>query len=51
LRQESLEFLFQYVRDGIAIGGVSVGEERAKIEEVIEYTAPKLPKDKPRYLM
>ncbi|MBR4634349.1 hypothetical protein IKO50_05415 [bacterium] len=35
----------------MAIGGVSVGEERSKIEEVIEYTAPQLPNDKPRYLM
>jgi queuine tRNA-ribosyltransferase len=51
LRQESIDFLFQYARDGIAIGGVSVGEERAKVESVIEYTAPKLPNDKPRYLM
>jgi tRNA-guanine family transglycosylase len=30
---------------------VSVGEEREKVEEVIQYTAPKLPNDKPRYLM
>ena len=51
LRQESLETLSQYARDGIAIWGVSVGEERAKVEEVIQYTAPKLPNDKPRYLM
>ena len=51
LRQESLETLSQYARDGIAIGWVSVGEERSKVEEVIQYTAPKLPNDKPRYLM
>ena len=51
LRQESIDFLSPYARDGIAIGGVSVGEEKEKVQEVIRYTAPKLPNDKPRYLM
>jgi queuine tRNA-ribosyltransferase len=51
LRQESLDFLSEYAWDGIAIGGVSVGEEKEKVQEVISYTAPKLPNEKPRYLM
>ncbi len=51
LRQESLETLSQYARDGIAIWWVSVWEDKEKVQEVIQYTAPKLPNDKPRYLM
>jgi len=51
LRQESVDFLSQYAWDGIAIGGVSVGESKELIREVVEFTAPKLPNDKPRYLM
>ena len=51
LRQESVDFLSSYARDGIAIGGVSVGEEKEKVQEVVFFTTPKLPADKPRYLM
>lgn len=51
LRQESVDFLSQFARDGIAIGWVSVGEDKEKVQEVVAFTAPKLPKDKPRYLM
>ena len=51
LRQQSIDFLSPLARDGIAIGGVSVGEEKGKVQEVVAYTAPKLPQDKPRYLM
>lgn len=51
LRQESIDFLSEYARDGIAIGGVSVGEAKGKVQEVISYTAPNLPREKPRYLM
>jgi queuine tRNA-ribosyltransferase len=36
---------------GYAIGGVAVGEGQAEIKRVVEHTAPKLPADKPRYLM
>lgn len=36
---------------GYAIGGVAVGEEPGMIREAIEFTAPLLPEDKPRYLM
>ena len=51
LRQESVDYLSQFARDGIAIGGVSVGEEKEKVQEVVAFTTPKLPVNKPRYLM
>ena len=35
LRQESIDHLSPYAIDGIAVGGVSVGESRNKIEEII----------------
>lgn len=37
--------------DGFAIGGLSVGEANADMYDTVEFTAPFLPKDKPRYLM
>jgi queuine tRNA-ribosyltransferase len=37
--------------DGIAIGGVSVGEPKEEMFEVVDFTAPLLPAEKPRYLM
>jgi queuine tRNA-ribosyltransferase len=37
--------------DGYAIGGLSVGEPKALMYEMINYTTPLLPQDKPRYLM
>ena len=37
--------------DGHAIGGVSVGEPEAERRAVVEWTAPSLPEEKPRYLM
>ena len=51
MRQQSVEFLSQYAWDGIAVGGVSVGESKDLIREVVEFTVSKLPADKPRYLM
>lgn len=51
LRQKSVDFLSNYARDGIAVGGVSVGEEKKKIQEIVKFTGSKLPQDKPRYLM
>ncbi|MCX6824539.1 MAG: tRNA guanosine(34) transglycosylase Tgt [candidate division SR1 bacterium] len=51
LRQESVDFLSNYARDGIAVGGVSVGESKELIREVVSYTASKLPTNVPRYLM
>jgi queuine tRNA-ribosyltransferase len=37
--------------DGVAIGGVSVGEPKEEMFEVVNFTAPLLPADRPRYLM
>ncbi len=41
----------QHDLPGYAIGGVAVGEPPEVIQQVVEYTAPLLPADRPRYLM
>lgn len=51
LRRESLERTVEIGFDGYAIGGLSVGEEKPVMLEVIEEIAPCLPEDQPRYLM
>jgi queuine tRNA-ribosyltransferase len=51
LRRESLERTVEIGFDGYAIGGLSVGEEKPVMLEVIEDIAPRMPSDKPRYLM
>jgi queuine tRNA-ribosyltransferase len=51
LRRESLERTVEIGFDGYAIGGLSVGEEKPVMLEVIEDLAPRMPADKPRYLM
>src|SRR2546426_5803203 len=51
LRRESLERAVEINFDGYAIGGLSVGEEKPVMLEVIEDIAPRIPADKPRYLM
>jgi queuine tRNA-ribosyltransferase len=51
LRRESLERTVEIGFDGYAIGGLSVGEEKHVMIEVIEEIAPRMPNDKPRYLM
>ena len=51
LRAESAAGTVAIGFPGYAIGGVSVGEEKARMFEVVEWTAPKLPAEKPRYLM
>jgi queuine tRNA-ribosyltransferase len=51
LRQESVEFLSQFNFPGFAIGGLSVGEPREKLEEFISFTSPLLPEKKPKYVM
>lgn len=37
--------------DGFSIGGLSVGESKHEMYDLLDYTADLLPKDKPRYLM
>lgn len=51
LRQHSAETICSYDVPGFAIGGVSVGEKREDIDEIVKFTTPLLPENKPRYLM
>lgn len=51
LRENSLGALRELAFDGYAIGGLSVGEPKEDFYRVLAYTAPRLPTDKPRYLM
>lgn len=51
LRDKSLEDLVNLDLPGYAIGGISVGEPKDEFLDILYYIAPKLPKDKPRYLM
>ena len=51
LRTESAQFISSLPFEGIAIGGVSVGEPTEMQYPVVAHTAKFLPKDKPRYLM
>ena len=51
LRRESAEGLQHIGFDGYAIGGLSVGEPKEDRRRVLETLLPKLPADKPRYLM
>lgn len=37
--------------DGVAIGGLSVGEPKPAMHEILEALDPELPRDRPRYLM
>jgi queuine tRNA-ribosyltransferase len=51
LRRESAERTVELDFPGYAIGGLSVGESRAKTMEMIAAVLEILPKDKPRYVM
>ena len=51
LRRESLERTVEIGFDGYAIGGLSVGEEKPVMLDIIEEIAPRMPADQPRYLM
>ena len=51
LRDESLEGLNAIGFDGMAIGGLSVGEPKEDFARILAHTAPRLPTSKPRYLM
>ena len=51
LRKQSVEDLVSLDFPGYAIGGLSVGEPKDVMNRVLEFTAPLLPDDKPRYLM
>ena len=51
LREHSLNELTKINFDGYAIGGLSVGEPKEDMRKIINHIAPKMPEDKPRYLM
>lgn len=51
LREKSAVEITKHDVPGFAIGGVSVGESRDDIDEIVKFTTPLLPENKPRYLM
>lgn len=53
LRDKSLNELKEYDKDfaGYALGGLAVGEPREDMYRILKYITPKLPEEKPRYLM
>jgi queuine tRNA-ribosyltransferase len=51
LRREQAQAMAAMGFDGYAIGGLSVGEPKELMWEMLEATTPALPEDKPRYLM
>jgi queuine tRNA-ribosyltransferase len=51
LREQSAKEITALDFPGYAVGGLSVGEPKPLMYEILEYTTPYLPKHKPRYLM
>jgi len=51
LRMKSLEQVESLDLPGIAVGGMSVGEDKEKMYDIVCFIGEKLPKNKPRYLM
>lgn len=51
LRKKSLEFVQAQDVDGVAIGGLSVGESRKEMHDMLEYLAPLYDPSKVHYLM
>ncbi|RMF64257.1 MAG: tRNA guanosine(34) transglycosylase Tgt [Calditrichaeota bacterium] len=51
LRERSAQALVQMDFPGYAIGGLSIGEPKSVLFEIVAFTAALLPRDKPRYLM
>ena len=51
LRHRSIEELQQIGFDGYAVGGLAVGEGQEMMLNVLDFTMPAMPQDKPRYLM
>ena len=51
LRDESLAGLNELGFHGMAIGGLSVGEPKEDMQRILAHTAPRLPAEKPHYLM
>lgn len=51
LRVESTKFIASLDTPGLAIGGLSVGEERSVMYHILDTIQPHYPENKPRYLM
>jgi queuine tRNA-ribosyltransferase len=51
LRKKSLEVVQSLPVDGIAVGGLSVGETRGEMHEMLEYLAPFYDERRPRFLL
>ncbi len=51
LRRRSIEEIAGLGFDGVALGGLSVGEDRDEMFETVSWAAPLLPADRPRYFM
>jgi queuine tRNA-ribosyltransferase len=51
LRRRSIEELVSLDFDGYALGGLAVGESRDEMFATVEWAAPLLPADTPRYFM
>ena len=51
LRKESLERALPYAECGIGIGGLSVGEPKPLMYEILDFLQPYYPENMPRYLM
>lgn len=51
LRRESAKFIGSLPFEGVAIGGVAVGESKKEMVNVLDWTTPFLPEDKPRHLL
>ncbi len=51
LREQSVREITALPFEGYAIGGLSVGESREHMDDILHHTAPLMPEHKPRYLM
>ena len=51
LREKSAKDLIELDFPGYAIGGISVGEPKEEFIKMLKFTAPRMPENKPRYLM
>jgi queuine tRNA-ribosyltransferase len=51
LRKQSVGELLEIDFDGYAVGGLSVGEPKDLMYEMVHFTTPLLPQERPRYLM
>ena len=51
LREQSAKDLISLDFPGYAIGGISVGEPKEEFIDILRYTTPLMPENKPRYLM